>query len=49
MGQIRMTPDTMRVRVGEVRTQSQNFQDVIYNFGTFFWGPSGQPKDCAYS
>ena len=33
MGQIRMTPDTMRVRAGEVRTQGQNFQDVITRMG----------------
>jgi len=28
-GQIRMTPDTMRARAGEVRTQGETFQDVI--------------------
>ena len=33
MGQIRMTPDTMRVRAGEVRTQGQTFQDVITRMG----------------
>ena len=28
-GQIRITPDQMRQRAGEVRTQGQNFQEVI--------------------
>jgi len=28
-GQIRMTPDQMRQRAGDVRTQGQTFQDVI--------------------
>ena len=28
-GQIRMTPDTMRTRAGEYRTESQNVADVI--------------------
>ncbi len=28
-GQIRMTPETMRQRAGEVRTQGESFQDVI--------------------
>ena len=29
MSQIRMTPEQMRSRAGEVRTQGENFQDVI--------------------
>ena len=28
-GQIRMTPDTMRTRAGEYRTESENVQGVI--------------------
>ncbi len=28
-GQIRMTPDTMRTRANEYRTESQNVEDVI--------------------
>lgn len=32
-GQIRMTPDTMRVRAGEVRTQGESFQEVITRMG----------------
>lgn len=28
-GQIRMTPETMRTRAGEYRTQSQNVEEVI--------------------
>ena len=28
-GQIRMTPETMRSRAGEVRSQGETFQDVI--------------------
>ena len=29
MSQIRMTPEQMRQRAGEVRTQGESFQDVI--------------------
>lgn len=33
-GQIRMTPETMRTRAGEYRTQSQNVEDVIGKMDT---------------
>lgn len=33
-GQIRMTPETMRMRAGEYRTQSQNVDEVIGKMDT---------------
>jgi len=33
MSQIRMTPETMRTRAGEVRQQGETFQDVINRMG----------------
>ena len=33
-GQIRMTPDTMRTRAGEYRTESENVQGVIEKMDT---------------